>query len=135
MRRIDGANILFLLRERVAKDWESLCREFGGTGRPGDTPTMILHDQLLHLRELGLIEFEGDAHPWRFLQLRDEGAANVSFEKEFAVFKEMEKARTARIYQQAKMLRVIAGLVVLAVCGLLVFWVLAWFKARHQIPR
>jgi len=80
-------------------------------------------------------EFEGDAHPWRFLQLRDEGAANVSFEKEFAVFKEMEKARTARIYQQAKMLRVIAGLVVLAVCGLLVFWVLAWFKARHQIPR
>ena len=62
MRRIDGANILFLLRERVAKDWESLCREFGGTGLPGDTPTMILHDQLLHLRELGLIEFEGDAH-------------------------------------------------------------------------
>jgi hypothetical protein len=80
-------------------------------------------------------EFGGDAHPWRFLQLRDEAAPNMSFEKEFAVFKEMEKQRTARIYQQAKVLRVVAGLIVLAVCGLLVFWVLAWFKARNQIPR
>jgi hypothetical protein len=62
MRPIDGANILFLLREGVANDWESLCREFGATGRPGDTATMKLHDKLLHLRELALIEFEGDAH-------------------------------------------------------------------------
>ena len=80
-------------------------------------------------------QFAGDPHPWRFLQLRDESASTMSFEKEFAVFKEMEKQRTARIHQQAKVLRIFAGLVVLAVCGLLVFWVLAWFKARHQIPR
>jgi N-acetylglutamate synthase-like GNAT family acetyltransferase len=79
--------------------------------------------------------FTGDPQPWRHLQLRDEASASVSFEKEFAMFKEMEKARTARIYQQAKVLRILAAVIILAVCGLLVFWVLAWMKARHQISR
>ena len=57
---IDGAKILFFLREEIADDWVSLRREFGATGRPGDTQTLHLLDKLIHLRELGLIEFEGD---------------------------------------------------------------------------
>src|SRR5262245_10736685 len=52
-------------------------------------------------------QFAGDPHPWRFVQLREETSANISFEKEFAMFKEMEKARTARIQSQAKLLRVV----------------------------
>lgn len=58
---IDGAKILFLLRQEVADDWDSLRRAFGATGRPGDTHTMSLLDKLKHLREFGLIEFGGDA--------------------------------------------------------------------------
>jgi hypothetical protein len=61
-RKIDGANILFALREEIANDLESLCQEFGATGRPGDTQTLHLLDKLIHLRELGLIDFKGDAN-------------------------------------------------------------------------
>jgi len=60
MRNINGANILLLLREGIANDWPSLCREFGARIRPGDTLTMILSDYLLHLRELDLVEFGVD---------------------------------------------------------------------------
>ena len=79
-------------------------------------------------------QFAGDPHPWRFLKLRDDTSSHISFEKEFAMFKEMEKQRTARIQHQAKLLRIIAGVIVLAVFALLIFWVLAWFKARN-LPR
>lgn len=79
--------------------------------------------------------FAGDPHPWRFIQLKEESSAPISIEKEFAVFKEMEKQRTDRWLQQAKVLKWFAGLLVLGIFLMLVFGVMAWFRARANMPR
>jgi N-acetylglutamate synthase-like GNAT family acetyltransferase len=74
--------------------------------------------------------FAGDPTPWRFLQLRDDAALPASVEKEFALFKEMEKAETQKIVQRAKVLKLIAGVVVVAVFVLMLIWVFLWFKTQ-----
>lgn len=79
--------------------------------------------------------FAGDQGPWLLLTLREDSAAPVSIEKEFALFKEMEKERTEKMMQQAKVLKMVAALVLMAVLLLLVLWVFLWFKARNQMPR
>jgi N-acetylglutamate synthase-like GNAT family acetyltransferase len=79
--------------------------------------------------------FGGGAQPWQYLQLRDEAAAPVSIDKEFALFKQMEQERTEKIFRQAKVLKLIAGIVVMAVFALLAFWVIAWFRARGHMIR
>ena len=79
--------------------------------------------------------FAGQSVPWRFLQIREEASTAVSVEKEFAAFKEIEKQNTERLFRQAKLLKAFAGLVVMAVCILLVVWVFAWFRARGNLPR
>ena len=78
--------------------------------------------------------FSGGVQPWQFLQLR-EAASPISFEKEFAVFKAMEKERTQRLFQQAKVLKLFAATLLMVVFALLIFWVLAWFKARSHLSR
>src|ERR1043166_7226931 len=72
----------------------------------------------------------GGAQPWQLVQLRNDAAAPLSVEKEFAAFKAMEKQRTEQLFRRAKVLRFIAATLLLAVFGLLVFWVLDWFGAR-----
>jgi N-acetylglutamate synthase-like GNAT family acetyltransferase len=79
--------------------------------------------------------FAGDPAPWRVVQLREEAALPTSVDKEFAVFKEMEQAQTQKIVQQAKVLKFIAGLVVVAVFVLIVMWVLLWIKTQRQPPQ
>jgi len=74
--------------------------------------------------------FGTNPQPWQYLQLRDEAAAPVSIDKEFALFKQMEKERTEKIFRQAKLLKLVAAVVVMAVFGLLVVWVITWFRAR-----
>jgi hypothetical protein len=76
--------------------------------------------------------FAGNPAPWRFLQLRDDAALPVSVEKEFALFKEMEKAETQKIFQRAKVLKLIAGLVVTAVFVLVLIWVFLWFRTQKS---
>lgn len=78
--------------------------------------------------------FGGEPQPWQFLQLKDEVAAPVSIDKEFALFREMEKERTEKIFRQAKALKLVALVVVLAVFGLVAFFVVSWFRARGRLP-
>jgi hypothetical protein len=47
----------------------------------------------------------------------------------------MEQERTEKIFRQAKVLKLIAGIVVMAVFALLAFWVIAWFRARGHMIR
>jgi N-acetylglutamate synthase-like GNAT family acetyltransferase len=79
--------------------------------------------------------FVGDPHPWRFIQLKDESAAPISIEKEFAAFKEMERARTEKLYQRAKWLKGFATILVLGVFLLVIVWLFAWFRARGHVAR
>lgn len=78
--------------------------------------------------------FGGDARPWRFEQLREEVSGAPSIEKEFAMFREMERERTERVLRQAKTLKVVAVVIVLAVVGVFAIGITAWFKTRRN-PR
>jgi hypothetical protein len=62
MRLMNGINILLLLRDRIANDWTSLCREFRCNPKSlaTDTLTQILRQQLEEFRKLGLIKFDDD---------------------------------------------------------------------------
>ena len=78
--------------------------------------------------------FAGNPAPWRFLQLRDDAALPVSIEKEFALFKEMENAETQKLFQRAKILKLIAGLLVTVLFVLVLIWVFLWFKTQRRPP-
>jgi len=69
---------------------------------------------------------------WLTLKLKDDVETLVSLDKEFSAFMESEKARTARAFQHARILKVIATLIALAVFGLVV--VGAIILIRHN-PR
>ncbi len=75
-------------------------------------------------------EFAATPQPWRFLQLREETAGPASVEKEFAMFREMERERTARMMGQAKMLKILAIVVVLVVFAIFAAGMMAWFKTK-----
>lgn len=79
--------------------------------------------------------FTGDPHPWYFTQLREEPANTPSIEKEFAMFKEMEHERTERILRQAKVMKLVAAVVVMAVFVLVALFMVAWYKNQGRPPR
>mgnify|MGYP005839714969 CR=1 FL=1 len=54
------------------------------------------------------------AGTWRTLQLREDLETIVAADKEFALFMEAEKQRTQRAFQQARVLKLVATLVALA---------------------
>jgi N-acetylglutamate synthase-like GNAT family acetyltransferase len=57
---------------------------------------------------------------WLTLKLKDDVETLVSLDKEFSAFMESEKARTQRAFQHARILKVIATLIALAVFGLVI---------------
>jgi N-acetylglutamate synthase-like GNAT family acetyltransferase len=79
--------------------------------------------------------FGGQPQPWQFLQFREDAALPSAVDREFALFKQMEQEQTEKIFRRAKLLKLIAACVVMAVFVLLVLWVYAWFKARGQLGR
>jgi N-acetylglutamate synthase-like GNAT family acetyltransferase len=79
--------------------------------------------------------FSEEPRPWRYFQLRPELPGLASIDKEFAMFKEMENERTARLLRQAKVLKMIAAIVVMAVFVLVAFWILTWYKTQARGPR
>jgi N-acetylglutamate synthase-like GNAT family acetyltransferase len=92
-------------------------------GLRGPTPTEL--ERLP--AELG--EHDGK---WCTLQLRDEDAlSTVSLDKEFAVFREVERERTERIFQQARFFKLIATLVAaLLLIFVIVGGYLLWKKGQ-----
>lgn len=68
---------------------------------------------------------------WLTLKLKDDIDEVISADKEFAMFMEAEKQRTARAMQQAKALKVVATVIALAVLGLIMA---AMFLLLHRNP-
>ena len=68
---------------------------------------------------------------WTCLQLREDTGPQVSVDKEFAMFKEMQHEETQRLFRQARVMKIIAAIVVVIVMALIVFWGLAWFKTQN----
>jgi N-acetylglutamate synthase-like GNAT family acetyltransferase len=77
-------------------------------------------------------DFAGSPYPWRYFQLKDDPSNRPSIDKEFAMFKEMEQERTQRLLRQAKLMKFVAAVVVMAVFVLIAFWIIAWYKTQGQ---
>jgi N-acetylglutamate synthase-like GNAT family acetyltransferase len=74
--------------------------------------------------------WQGKSGPWLTLKLKDDIETVVSLDKEFALFMESEKQRTNRAFQHARMLKVVATLIALAVLVLVI--VGAFFIVRRN---
>ena len=57
---ISGSALLLLIRDEIATDWRSLCKELGLEPNVQRTDHIALSMQLRSLRDAGLISFEGE---------------------------------------------------------------------------
>jgi N-acetylglutamate synthase-like GNAT family acetyltransferase len=77
--------------------------------------------------------FGMDRTPWTYVQLRAE-TAPISLDKEFALFREAEHEQTEKMMRQARVLKIVAGVIALAVFGLVVAWAIMFFKYQKRLP-
>jgi N-acetylglutamate synthase-like GNAT family acetyltransferase len=70
---------------------------------------------------------------WQTLKLKEDLESLVSLDKEFALFMESEKQRTNRAFRQAKVLKILATLIALALLGLVVIGAFLIFKKNPNI--
>lgn len=81
-------------------------------------------------------EFAGSGQNWFTLQLKAEAAAATSIDKEFAMFREAERERTERMFRQARVLKMLAAVIAVAVFALVAVWAFLFFKNyRGRQPR
>jgi N-acetylglutamate synthase-like GNAT family acetyltransferase len=73
--------------------------------------------------------------PWLFLQVKEEVPASFSVEREFALFREAQKEETERLFRQARILKVIAAVLGIAVFLLVILWAFFFFKTQGHLPR
>jgi N-acetylglutamate synthase-like GNAT family acetyltransferase len=76
------------------------------------------------------VAWQGGRPEWLTLKLRDDIASLVSVDQEFALFMASEKQRTERALQHAKVLKVIATLIALALLGVVLAG--AFYVLRHN---
>jgi N-acetylglutamate synthase-like GNAT family acetyltransferase len=129
----DGLRTLFLERAHVIAKNHGLFRIWTQFTTPFWNQCGLRYAGAEELAKLPA-GFAGDARPWRFEQLREETSGAPSVDKEFAMFREMERERTERVMRQAKKLKVVAVVIVLAVVGVFAVGIMAWFKTRRN-PR
>ncbi len=77
--------------------------------------------------------WRGPASDWLTLKLREDIAAVISLDKEFALFKESEKQRTQRAFHQARILKMIATFIALALLVLVAAG--AFYVVRKLVRR
>lgn len=77
--------------------------------------------------------FEGTSQVWQYLQLRDLAAIATNVDKEFALFKESERESTERLFRRARVMKMIAGVIAIAVLLLVVFWAISFFKMQGRV--
>jgi len=79
--------------------------------------------------------FGGSRQSWMCLKLRDDPAPNESIDKELALFKEAQQEDIRRIQHQAKIAKIVAMVVVLAVFALIAGLALVYFTNQKRLPR
>jgi N-acetylglutamate synthase-like GNAT family acetyltransferase len=77
--------------------------------------------------------WRGPSPDWLTIKLRDELTDVISLDKEFAMFMESEKQRTARALQHARILKVIATLIALAVFALVLIGAFLVLRRNPQL--
>jgi len=76
--------------------------------------------------------FGGGDPSWLVIQLRDEPPAMPSIDKEFEMFKEAEREQTERMLRQARVLKMVAGVVSVIVFLLVLTWAFFFFRLQSQ---
>jgi len=69
--------------------------------------------------------WRGRSASWLTLKLKDDVAAALSLDKEFAVFMQSEKQRTEQVFQQARMLKTVVTVVALLLMIAMAAWVVS----------
>ncbi len=78
-------------------------------------------------------KFAGQPGAWTTVLLREQVAAIDTIEKELAMFREIEKAKTNRIFKQAKAIKVVALIMAFAVFVWAGFWLFKIFQKQPDI--
>jgi N-acetylglutamate synthase-like GNAT family acetyltransferase len=79
--------------------------------------------------------WQGQKSDWLTLKLKDDVETLVSLDKEFAMFMDSEKQRTARAFQHAKILKLIATLLALGIFIIVLIGAFMIFKRGGLPPR
>jgi N-acetylglutamate synthase-like GNAT family acetyltransferase len=81
-------------------------------------------------------EFAGNPGNWSKLQLKADTGTVTSIDKEFAMFREAERERTEKMFRQARVLKMLAAVIAVAVFALVAVWAFLFFKNyRGRQPR
>ena len=78
--------------------------------------------------------FGADRNPWLYVKLREEAGAVVSLDKEFALFRESEKESTAKMMRQARVMKIVAGVVAVIVFIMVIAWAFMFVKVQKRLP-
>ncbi len=81
------------------------------------------------------VPWQAQKSEWLTLKLKDDVETLVSLDKEFAMFMDSEKQRTARAFQHAKVLKLIATLIALGVFIVVLVGAFMIFKRGGLPPR
>ena len=73
--------------------------------------------------------------PWFTLKLREDLDTLISADREFAVFMQAEKERTQRTFQQARVMKIVASIIALALLGAVVIFGVIFLKHSSQLKR
>lgn len=77
----------------------------------------------------------GDVVPsWRLLRLKEESASDLSLEQQFARFREAERERTRRLMRRARIFRIVAGILGVALFVLVIVWAVTFLRAQRSLP-
>jgi len=79
--------------------------------------------------------WRGELADWRTLKLRDDLETVMSLDKEFALFMDSEKQRTERAFHHARILKLIALVISLAVLALVIVGAVLIFKKNPNLLR
>ena len=82
------------------------------------------------------LEFADNPGNWLKLQLKADTGVATSIDKEFAMFREAERERTEKMFRQARVLKMLAAVIAVAVFALVAVWAFLFFKNyRGRQPR
>jgi N-acetylglutamate synthase-like GNAT family acetyltransferase len=70
---------------------------------------------------------------WLTLKLRDDPETVVSLDKEFALFMQMEKQRTERVFQQARIFKTVVTLIAIALFIAVIVWGVRLFMRNPHL--
>jgi N-acetylglutamate synthase-like GNAT family acetyltransferase len=79
-------------------------------------------------------QFAGQNVPWVTVMLREELASIAAVEKELAMFREMERANTEKIFKQARVFKISAAVVGLVFLGWAAYWLIVFFRRSGVGP-